>query len=178
MELKPHLIKTGLVNFIKNTEAKIYYPGGDNLIGDALALIKQLTEDVERVRKQCGEIIVECDERDAERLKQVAELTKENEDWKAIAEGYQKQFEDCANDRARLTEENVRLKQTITQLGKNNDEIARVYPLAIKEAKADTVREMQEELHRRFGDDANRVFSNYNIHRYIDQIAKEMTTDT
>jgi regulator of replication initiation timing len=56
------------------------------LIRDALALInsqeqriKELTEDVERLRKQCGEIIVECDERDAERLKQVAELTAENE---------------------------------------------------------------------------------------------------
>ena len=36
---------------------------------DALSLIKKLTEDVERVRKQCGEIIVECDERDAERSK-------------------------------------------------------------------------------------------------------------
>ncbi len=70
---------------------------------DALTLIKQLTADVERVSKQCGEIIVECDERDAERLKEVA-------DWKAIAKGYQKQFEDCAEDRAKLTEENERLQ--------------------------------------------------------------------
>ena len=53
----------------------------DRWIGrNALALIKELTEDVERVSKQCGEIIVECDERDAERLKQVAELTGENEE--------------------------------------------------------------------------------------------------
>ena len=45
-----------------------------------------------------------------------------------------------------LTEENERLNQIITQLGKNNDEIARVYPLAIKEAKADTVRKMHEKI--------------------------------
>jgi regulator of replication initiation timing len=41
--------------------------------------VKELTEDVERVAKQCGEIIVECDERDAERLNQVGKLTEENE---------------------------------------------------------------------------------------------------
>ena len=40
--------------------------------------------------------------------------------------------------------------------------------------KADTVRKMQERLNERFGTDSNRVFSNYNIHRYIDQITKEM----
>ena len=45
----------------------------------SLALIRELTESLDRVQKQCGEIIVECDERDAERLKQVARLTEENE---------------------------------------------------------------------------------------------------
>ena len=50
-----------------------------DLIHDALALIRELTESLDRVQKQCGEIIVECDERDAERLKQVAKLTDENE---------------------------------------------------------------------------------------------------
>ena len=57
-----------------------------NVLDNALTLIKELTEDVERVSKQCGNIIVECDERDAERLKQVGEyaakvkeLTEENE---------------------------------------------------------------------------------------------------
>ena len=37
--------------------------------------IKELTEDVDRVSKQCAEIIMECDERDAERLHQVGEYT-------------------------------------------------------------------------------------------------------
>ena len=70
-----------------------------------------------------------------------------------------------------LNEEIESRKQTIDQLGKNNDEIARVYPLAIKEAKADTVRKMQESLKANseivYGDRAVCV-------ELIDQIAKEM----
>lgn len=67
IELRPHLIKTGLLNFSKNTEVKIYYPGGDNLIGDALALIEQLAEENERLKSvefTCGFIkphkVLEC----------------------------------------------------------------------------------------------------------------------
>jgi hypothetical protein len=40
----------GLKNFITNAHTKIYYPGGDDLIGDALALIMQLTEENERLK--------------------------------------------------------------------------------------------------------------------------------
>ena len=109
----------------------------------ALSLIKELTKDVERVAKQCAEIIVECDERDAERLKQVA-------DWKAIAEGYQKQFEDCAEDRAKLTEENERLR-------------------------ADTVRKMQERLKAEAYPFPCAIGVEYAVpYCKIDQIAKEM----
>ena len=43
----------------------------------------------------------------------IEELAEEVADWKAIAEGYQKQFEDCAEDRARLTEENESIKQCL-----------------------------------------------------------------
>ena len=39
---------------------------------------------------------------------------------------------------------------------------------------ADTVRKMQERLKKWFGDDLQRLYSNYNIHRYIDGAAKEM----
>lgn len=42
-----------------------------------LALVRELTEENERLTKQCGEIILACDERDAERLKQVAKLENE-----------------------------------------------------------------------------------------------------
>lgn len=40
----------------------------------------------------------------------IKELAEEAVSWKSIAEGYQKQFEDCAEDRAKLTEDNERLK--------------------------------------------------------------------
>ena len=66
---------------------------------NALSLIKELTEDVERVAKQCGEIIVECDERDAERLKQVAKLTEENERLRAENENKCKDCAGCISDK-------------------------------------------------------------------------------
>lgn len=47
------------------------------LIREGHNLIRELTESLDRVQKQCGEIITECDERDAERLKQVAKLENE-----------------------------------------------------------------------------------------------------
>ena len=71
-----------------------------------------------------------------------------------------------------LTEENERLNQTITQLGKNNDEIARVYPLAIKEAKAGTVRKMQKRLKAKAY--TNNHCQDVVLLSNIDQIAKEM----
>ena len=77
---------------------------------NALVLIKELIADVERVSKQCGEIIVECDERDAERLKQVGEyaakvkeLTEENEYLKQQNEIYEvlnKKLEDTCESYA------------------------------------------------------------------------------
>ena len=77
-----------------------------------------------------------------------------------------------------LTEENKSLKHTISQLGKNNDELARVLPLAKKEVegetRADTVRKMRDRLKRRFKGDKDGIYSIYNIHRFIYQIAKEM----
>ena len=138
----------------------------DRWIGrNALALIKELTEDVERVSKQCGEIIIECDERDAERLKEVA-------DWKAIAEGYQKQFEDCAEDRAKLTEENERLHASCTELEQVCKKWQGQLNIECEYTRADTVRKMQERLkaqkftHKNFGE---LVYV-----EDIDQIAKEM----
>ena len=74
-----------------------------------------------------------------------------------------------------LNEEIESRKQTIDQLGKNNDEIARVYPLAIKEAKADTVRKMQSEIKKTFS--AICKGEMVDLYRIIDQIAKEMLED-
>lgn len=56
----------------------------DVIINDLNEKHNRLIEENERLAKQCGEIIVECDKRDAERLKQVAELTKENERLKSV----------------------------------------------------------------------------------------------
>ncbi len=82
----------------------------------------------------------------------------------------------------RLGEENERLKNRITcqvvlpdeKLEEIKNECLERFELDIKAIQVDAVRKMQERLHERFGADANRVYSNYNIHRYIDQIAKEM----
>ena len=63
-------------------------------------------------------------------LSLIKELTEEVASWKAIAEGYQKQFEDCAEDRARLTEENERLRVenvyglSATKLAKKVEELS------------------------------------------------------
>ena len=69
-----------------------------------------------------------------------------------------------------LTEENERLKElgTTKEIEK---EIVR------RETRADTVRKMQERLVKRFKGDKYNVYTVYNIHRYIDQIAKEMLED-
>jgi hypothetical protein len=45
----------------------------------------------------------------------INQLTEENANWEVIAEGYRKQFEDCAEERAKLTEENERLKSELRQ---------------------------------------------------------------
>ena len=71
-----------------------------------------------------------------------------------------------------VLEENESLKKTIDRLGKNNDEIARVYPLAIKEAEANTVQKMQEEINKTLSALCKGDVSE--IRRMIDQIAKEM----
>ena len=103
-----------------------------NLAGYALSLIKELTKDVERLRKQCGEAIVECDERDAERLKQVAELTVQLDAMRGATNSYKMHNE-------RLTEENERLHASCTELTQN-----------LHECKADTVRKMHSELYEEF----------------------------
>lgn len=62
---------------------------------DALALINSQEQRIKELETENVQF------RDEQR-----KLIKEVEDWKAIAEQYQKQFEDCAEDRAKLTEEN------------------------------------------------------------------------
>ena len=149
----------------------------DILAPNVLTLIKELTEDMERVRKQCGEIIVECDERDAERLKQVAELTDENATLNTSCTELTRK---CAS----LTEENERLRERVKAVEESavrsfesQQDLYRKMVDALNrenhEAKADTVRKMQEMLkaqkftHKNFGE---LVYV-----EDIDQITKELT---
>jgi chromosome segregation ATPase len=105
-------------------------------------------------------------------------LTKEVASWKAIAEGYQKQFEDCAEDRARLTEENERLRDELDRTEKALIALDKAHNALFTdtfrieaETKADTVREMQEKVEEKI------LSINPNLCGllpFVDQIAKEM----
>ena len=89
-----------------------------------LSYIEELTASIDRLKKQCGEIIVECDERDAERLKEVMKLTAEIERLKntldvtcAVKRTAEAKLEKAEHDRDRyarkireLTAENERLR--------------------------------------------------------------------
>ena len=48
------------------------------------------------------------------------------------------------------------------------------YKNGYAKGKIDAVLKMAEKLKKWFGDDLQRHYSNYNIHRYIDGITKEM----
>ena len=75
-------------------------------------------------------------------LSLINELTEEVADLKAIAEGYQKLFEDCYEDKAKLTEDNESLKTQRMVLAVGLKDLRK----EIKAIKADTVRKMQERL--------------------------------
>jgi hypothetical protein len=70
-----------------------------------------------------------------------------------------------------LTEENERLRAEKEHNAGNEKYILSTVMVAPIDY---TVRKMQKSLHERFGYDKNRVHTDYNVHRYIDQIAKEM----
>lgn len=83
-------------------------------------------------------------------LSLIKELTEEVASWKAIAEGYQKQFEDCAEDRAKLTEENERLKKRLKATNYMITPDGRIEMIpTVESVRADTVREMQKEIEAR-----------------------------
>ena len=61
--------------------------------------VERLTEENENLHASCTELERKC-----------ASLNDECADLRAIAEQYQRQFEDCGEDRAKLAEENERLR--------------------------------------------------------------------
>ena len=204
MELNREMTSEEAIEWLVAIEEK-YIHGGDegfdnqrrtalHLARNALALIKQLTEDVEWSAKR----ILEADKKIAELTEKAqkdwegyiltaellydaeqrcAKLTKENEDLKAIAEQYQKQFEDCANDRARLAEENERLRTSCTELTQCCTKLETLYKIECKRVdtiKADIVREMQERIKTRCIKSG--IYPAI-VARAIDQVAKEMTEE-
>ena len=173
----------------------------DDLMGKALDLIKELTEENVELTRTCTALthkVQVLDEQynslldrnmelgdEVDGLKahldvsvaEQARLADEVADWKAIAEGYQKQFEDCAEDRARLTEENERLQCQVNRLKKYDEErdIA-LHTRLIADTRADTVREMWDRLKYTLciNNEENTEFFDYAYTlETIDQIAQE-----
>lgn len=152
---------------------------------------KQRITELTKVNSMQGKVLLDS-MRKNERIPmlehEVKKLNIAVTDWKEIAEGYKKQFEDCAEDRAKLTEENKAWQmQLISQEEKANkayyDIACEVENLRaendnlhatcteltqnLHECKADTVREMHSMLCE------GRV-SNDTIVIVATQIAKEM----
>lgn len=143
MKLNREQIVKALEEWIKRYKSNYYREHAVN----ALALIRELTKDVERVSKQCGEIIDECDERDAERLMQVAKLTEENERLRVVAD----MSDTTLTDALRI--------------------VKKFCDSRIKRAKANTVRKMQEEARQMcfiIGDEEYVTLCD------LDKIAKEL----
>ena len=91
----------------------------DLLCQDSLSLIKQLTEEVNDLKEDKELYSVFCED-----------YKGQVEDLKAISEQYQKQFEDCYEEKAKLTKENEKLTinmnaygLTAKRLGEENERL-------------------------------------------------------
>jgi hypothetical protein len=117
------------------------------------------------------------------------ELTEENANWEAIAEGYRKQFEDCAEERANLTEENERLKTELRQtaqklkaveevnekLTADNEWLKRPRYNVHPDGKIEmipTIKQFADRL-KRYSDE-NEKYLGYSIAYNIDRVAEEL----
>lgn len=128
-------------------------------IEELLCYIKELTEENERLVKQCGELIIECDGRDAARLEQIAELIKENKELKAdLAEA------EAEYDRV--------YEQAEADIRGNMADGGTSCHWCIAGHRADTIREMRDRL-------SDKALDKYPYVGYIDvfdmeDVAKEM----
>jgi hypothetical protein len=109
-------------------------------------------------------------------LSLIKELSEEKDTWEAIAKSYQKQFEDCAEDRAKLTEENERLRGDIAKeftcvFGKPHKVTDCPIDDEIAKAKADTVREIFDLVECAFSPVL--VYEGQTIKRYIAELKKK-----
>lgn len=76
-----------------------------------------------------------------------------------------------------LTEDNANLHASCTELTQECKKWQDCLKIECEYTEKITVRKMQERLHKRFKSDRDAIYTGYNIHRYIDQIAKEMLED-
>ena len=149
------------------------------LAKDALALIKQLTEEVEKDSKVVNDLIKEAETYLAQRdcLRNIVKnLTNERD-------GLRAHLDVSVAEQARLTEENERLREILhTDIsfvcvsrgsGKTNHlkEVAR---LRMDEVRAYAVREMHSKIKDRCIEGG--IYPAF-VERVIDQIAKEMLED-
>lgn len=159
-----------------------YVHCAEQLGKDALALIRDLTESLDRVQKQCGEIIGECDERDAERLKQIAKLTEENERLGGVGLPDYSTYIRSSDAKTAITayigEQTVSkyASQVECKAARNGaegalNELDYIAPAQVS-CVADTVRKMQE----RFYEKASRLLG-ADYRSVIDQTAKELLED-
>lgn len=192
MELNREQIIKDLEHWIKNFDGKLLY---FKTLSEAIALINKQDEQIFKLEnhlKECengyeGTLFLDrCKLHDAE--EKIKKLTEERDIFKTRADnlqafirswdkkeqiGYEPTAARAAAEAEmwqRIALEHKRLTDENEKIGIENFELI----CELSRIKADTVRKMQERLHARFGTDSNRVYSNYNIHRYIDQIAKEM----
>lgn len=132
---------------------------------------------IEELASETKLLIVELGNANSEILRLIEEkkeLTDEKDTWEAIAKSYQKQFEDCGEDRAKLTEENERLRaeNVDAQLGFRllEDAFERLEKIN-EQIEADTVRKMQSEIKERCIKGG--IYPAF-VASTIDEIAKEM----
>ena len=152
--------------------AKDYSPCSKTMADNALSLIKELTAENKLLNVELGNANSEI----LRLIEEKKELTEEVASWKAIAEGYQKQFEDCADDRAKLTEENERLRGCVMSEEQVRTIATETIKQGISKIKAATVRKYREQLHRAFAhSDSKDKFNKGVFLEMVDLIAKEMS---
>lgn len=138
---------------------------------------------------QAPDKFFECSDLVHNAVSLVKELTEENANWEPIAEGYRKQFEDCAEERGKLTEENERLKTELRQtaqklkaveevnekLTADNEWLKRPRYNVHPDGKIEmipTIKQFADRLKRYY--DENEKYLGYSIAYNIDRVAEEL----
>jgi hypothetical protein len=148
-------------------------------LSDSLTLIKELTEENEKLRHNHEKLIEERDtfREYAYNMQKYVENIRHKEEagYEPSAARYAAEMDMwrvVALEKKELTEENKTLNSLVKVLSENNadleDELAKTYDL-LEESKADTIQKMQEKIR------AKSEYGTINISLWqLDQIAKEV----